>query len=203
MNLIVFSTTLCYGISFGTFLVDIVYEMSSFFTILVHIWCHVCIYEPQMLCLISIFLPVHAQQSPDATCALDWGLTCSVTSSWALRAQANVFVIFSLPGVPIVQSAVCILATSLLFFVEPHFILRCSVCPDFIDQSGQCFLISAVVAIAFGGQCFDTVHCAMIHFSVPFVTRFRWCQSFIHTSTFARDLEGGTIFVCPSVSTCF
>ena len=49
------NTTLCYGISFGTSLVDVVYELSSFFTILVHIRCQVCAYEPQILCLCAIF----------------------------------------------------------------------------------------------------------------------------------------------------
>ena len=49
------STTLCYGISFDTSLVDTVYDLSSFFTILVHIRCQVCVYEPQMLCLFAIF----------------------------------------------------------------------------------------------------------------------------------------------------
>ena len=40
------STALWYGISFGTSLVDPVYELSSFFTILLHIPCQVCVYEP-------------------------------------------------------------------------------------------------------------------------------------------------------------
>ena len=81
-------------------------------------------------------------------------------------------VILTLPGMPKVQCAVCILGTGLLFFAEPHYILRCHVCPNFIDLSGQCLLISPVFASAYVGQCFETVHCAMIHFSAPFVTRF-------------------------------
>ena len=114
---------------------------------------------------------------------------------WALqspagncRAQANVSVILSLRGMPRVQCAMCILGRGLLFFAEPHYILRCHVCPNFIDLSGQCLLISLAVDGAYVGQCFDTVHCAMIHFLVPFVTRFRCCQPFIDNSTFARDL---------------
>ena len=54
------STTLCYGISLGTSLVDTVYQLSSLFTILVHMRCHVCVYGPQILCSLAIFLPVHA-----------------------------------------------------------------------------------------------------------------------------------------------
>ena len=104
---------------------------------------------------------------------------------------------------PIVQSAVCIFGTVLLFFTEPHYILRCHVCLNFIDLSGQCFFIPPPVDNAYVGQCFATVHCAMIHFSVPFVSRFRWCQPFIDKSTFARDVEGGTFFVCLGVSTYF
>ena len=119
------------------------------------------------------------------------------------RAQANVSVILSLPSIPRVQSAVCILGTGLLFFAEPHYILRCHVCPNFIDLYGQCFLIFPAVDSVYVGQCFDIVHCAMIHFSVPFVTRFGWCQPFIDNSTFARDLEGGSVIVCSGVSTCF
>ena len=48
-------TTLCCGISFGTSLDDTMYEPSSFFTILVHIRCQVCVYEPQILFLFAIF----------------------------------------------------------------------------------------------------------------------------------------------------
>ena len=44
------SATLCYGISFGTSLVDTVYQLSSLFTIFVHIRCQVCVYGPQILC---------------------------------------------------------------------------------------------------------------------------------------------------------
>ena len=99
---------------------------------------------------------------------------------------------------PTVQSAVCILGTGFLFFAEPHCILRCHVCPNFIDLSGQCFLISPAVDSAYGHR-FATVHCAMIHFSVSFVT----FSLVIDNSTFARDLEGGTVFVCLGVSTCF
>ena len=43
------STTLCCGISFGTSLVDTVCQLSSFLTIVVHIRCHVCVYEPQII----------------------------------------------------------------------------------------------------------------------------------------------------------
>ena len=77
------STKLCHGISFGTSLVDTVYQLSSLFTILVHIRCQVCVYGPQILCSVAIFLPVHVLQSPDAICTLDLVLTCCVTCSWA------------------------------------------------------------------------------------------------------------------------
>ena len=43
------STTLCSGISLGTSLVDTVCQLWSFLTIVVHIRCHVCVYEPQMI----------------------------------------------------------------------------------------------------------------------------------------------------------
>ena len=48
-------TTLCYGISFGMSLVDIVCQLSSLFTILVHIRCQVCDYEPQILYFLLFF----------------------------------------------------------------------------------------------------------------------------------------------------
>ena len=81
------STTLCYGISFGTSLVDTVCELSSLFTILVHIRCQVCVYEPQILKILLFFLPVHALQSPDAFCTPDLVLTCSVACSWPLQSS--------------------------------------------------------------------------------------------------------------------
>ena len=74
------------------------------------------------------------------------------------------FVILILPGMPSVQSAVCILGTGLRFFADPHYILCCHVCHNFIELSGQCFLISPAVDSAYVGQYFDTVHCAMIQF---------------------------------------
>ena len=105
------------------------------------------------------------------------------------RAQANASVILSLPGMPRVRSPVCIFGRGLPLFVEPHYILRCHVCSNFIALSGQVFLISPAVDIAYAGHCFATAHCATIHFSVPFVTCFRWCQPFIDNSSFARDLD--------------
>ena len=179
------------------------YELSNLLTILVHIRCQVCVYEPHMLCLFAFFSPVHAQQSLDAICTLDWVLTCSVTCSSALQSSSECVCHFELTKYAQSPICMCILGTGLRLFAEPHYILRCNVCPNFIDLSGQFFLISPAVDSAYVGQCFATVHCAMIHFSVPFVTRFRWCQPFIDNSTFARDLEGGTIFVCPGVSACF
>ena len=83
------TTTLCYGISFGTSLVYTMYELSSFFAILVHIRCQISVYDTEILCLFAIFLPVHAKQSLDARCALDWVLTCSVTCSWALQSSGE------------------------------------------------------------------------------------------------------------------
>ena len=53
------STTLCYDTSFGTSFVGRVYELSRFFTILVHMRCHVCVYDPHILCLFAIFSPPH------------------------------------------------------------------------------------------------------------------------------------------------
>ena len=83
------SKTLCYGISFGRSLVDRVYQLSSLFTILVHIRCRVCVYGPQILCSLAIFLPINALQSPDAICTLDLVLTCSVSCSWALQSSGE------------------------------------------------------------------------------------------------------------------
>ena len=81
------STTLCYGISFGTSLVDTVCQLSSLFTIFVHMRCQVCVYEPQILCFLLFFLPVHALQSSDAFCTPDLVLTCSVACSRALQSS--------------------------------------------------------------------------------------------------------------------
>ena len=53
------------------------------------------------------------------------------------------------------------------FSAEPHFISRCHVCPNCIDLSGPCLLISPAVDRA--RHCFDTIHCAMIHFLVHFL----------------------------------
>ena len=70
-------------------LTQCMYELSSLFPILVHIRCKVCVYQPQILCLFAIFSPVHAEQSPDAICTLDWVLTCSVTCFCALQTSAE------------------------------------------------------------------------------------------------------------------
>ena len=74
-------------------------------------------------------------------------------------AKANLSFILSLPGMPRVSSAVCILGTSLLFFAEPHYLLHCHVGSNFIDLSGQCFLISSAIDSAYVGQCFDCPLC--------------------------------------------
>ena len=174
-----------------------------------HIRCQVCVYVPQIVCLSAIFSTAHAQQTPDAICTLDWVLTCSVTCSWALQSSGECVCHFEFTRYAgpksdlqcIFWAEVChySLGRGLPLFAEPHYILRCHVCPNFIDLSGQCFLISPAVDSAYVGHCFATAHCAMIHFSVPFVTLFRWCQPFIDNSSFARDLEGGTVFVCPGL----
>ena len=65
---------------------------------------------------------------------------------------------------PRVQSAVCILGRGLRLFAKPHYILPRHVCPNFIDLSSQCFLFSPAADSAYVGQCFATVHCAMIQF---------------------------------------
>ena len=72
-----------------------------------------------------------------------------------------------------------------------------------IDLLGLCLFISSAVDSVYVGQCFDTVYCAMLNFLVRFVAGFCWYQPFIDSSTFARDLEGGIVFVWPGVSTCF
>ena len=122
VNLVV--SALCYGISFGTSIVDTVYQLSSLFTILVHIRCQVCFYGPRILCSLPIFLPVHALQSPDAICTLD----VLLLFPGPCRAHLNVSVISSLPGMPRVQCAMSSLGTGLPFFAVPHFIPRCHVC---------------------------------------------------------------------------
>ena len=71
---------------------------------------------------------------------------------------------------PEVRCPVRISGTGLPLFTAPHYILRCPVSPNFVDLPGKGILVSPAVDSAYVGHCFATAQCAMIHFSVPFVT---------------------------------